>query len=378
MAVPTTTDHRYGSRRRLLEALAARPGCTRSELCTALGLSRSLVTALTTEFEDAGIISQVPQPDGLHRGKGRPPQRIALVRGAAFAVGVHLGRDRVRAAVCDLLGGIVCERVVPVEAGQRVAVGGQLAAAVLDEADVDPQRMLGVGVGLPLEIEPGNLVPSELEHELESRLDLPALIDGEATTAALGEHRFGAGQGIEDMLFVHLSDEFGLGLVLGGRIYRGASGFAGAIGHFPVNPHGLICRCGSRGCLETVAGPEAIAAQFVLRDGRPIPAARVLDLVEAGDRGAARVVTDAGESIGSAIAAAINILNPELVIIGGELARAGEVLIAPIRAAIERSAVAPCADVVEVTRSSLGERAAVLGAAALQLAHAPQVLATVS
>jgi predicted NBD/HSP70 family sugar kinase len=374
MAVPTTTDHRYGSRRRLLEALAARPGCTRSELCTVLGLSRSLVTALTTEFEDAGIISQVPEPDGLHRGKGRPPQRIALVRGAAFAVGLHLGRDRVRAAVCDLLGGIVCERVVPVEAGQRVAVGGQLAAVVLDEADVDPQRVLGVGVALPFEIEPGHLAPSELE----SRLDLPVLIDGEATTAALGEHRFGAGQGIEDMLFVHLSDEFGLGLVLGGRIYRGASGFAGAIGHFPVNPHGLICRCGSRGCLETVASLEAIAAQMALRDGRPTSAARVLDLLEAGDRGAARVVADAGESIGTAIAAAINILNPELVVIGGELARAGEVLIAPIRTAIERSAVAPCADMVEVARSSLGDRAAVLGAAALQLAHAPQVLATVS
>ena len=343
-----------------------------------LGLSRSLVTALTTEFEDAGVIAQVPEPDGLHRGKGRPPQRIALVRGAAFAVGLQLGRDRVRAAVCDLLGGVVCERVVPVEAGQPVAVGGQLAAALLDEADVDSQRVLGVGVALPFEIEPGDLAPSELERELESRLDLPVLIDGEATTAALGEHRFGAGRGTEDMLFVHLSDEFGLGLMLGGRIYRGASGFAGAIGHLPMSPNGLICRCGSRGCLETVASLAAIAAQLALRDGGPTSAARVLELLEAGDRGAARVVADAGESIGSAIAAAINILNPELVVIGGELARAGEVLIAPIRAAIERSAVAPCADVVEVAQSSLGERAAVLGAAALQLAHAPQVLATVS
>jgi predicted NBD/HSP70 family sugar kinase len=377
MAVPTTTDHRHGSRRRLLEALAARPGCTRAELCTVLGLSRSLVTALTTEFEDAGIISQVPEPDGLHRGKGRPPQRIALVRGAAFAIGLHLGRDRVRAAVCDLLGGIVCERVVPV-AGSAVAVGGQLAAGMLDEADVEPQRVLGVGVALPFEIDPEDLAPPELERELESRLDLPVLIEGEATTAALGEHRFGAGRGTEDMLFVHLSDEFGLGLILAGRIYRGASGFAGAIGHLPVNPHGLICRCGSRGCLETVAGPEAIAAQLALRDGLPIPAARVLELLAAGDRGAARVVTDAGESIGTAIAAAINILNPELVVIGGDLACAGEALIAPIRAAIQRTAVAPCAGAVEVVRSTLGERAAVLGAAALQLAHAPQVLATVS
>ena len=91
------------------------------------------------------------------------------------------------------------------------------------------------------------------------------LIDREATAAALGEHRFGAGRGTEDMLFVHLSDEFGLGLILGGRIYRGASGSRQRSGTSRSTRTNSICRCGSRGCLETVAGPEAIAARFVLR-----------------------------------------------------------------------------------------------------------------
>lgn len=173
---------------------------------------------------------------------------------------------------------------------------------------------------------------------------------------------------------MRLSTGIGAGLILSGRPFRGVRGVAGEIGHVPTADTGLVCRCGSRGCLETVASPVAIAALLERSLGRPMSVARLLGLVAAGDRGVRRVIADAGDAVGRALATVVNVVNPELVIVGGELAGAGEVLLDPLRAAIERHAIPPAADAVEVTLGALGPRAEVLGAAALILAQSPRAL----
>jgi predicted NBD/HSP70 family sugar kinase len=200
-------------------------------------------------------------------------------------------------------------------------------------------------------------------------------VDNDANLGALAEASFGAGRGLENIIYVMLGSGIGAGLVLDGRVHRGAAGLAGELGHVQVRADGAVCRCGNRGCLETVASPVAVAALLERSTGTRVSLARVLELVAAGDRGARRAVADAGEAIGRALSMLVNVLNPEVVVVGGDLAPAGPVLLDAMRAAIERHGVAPAAGAVRVTAGTLGDRAEVLGAAGLILAQSPHALA---
>jgi predicted NBD/HSP70 family sugar kinase len=142
-----------------------------------------------------------------------------------------------------------------------------------------------------------------------------------------------------------------------------------------VSRHGPICRCGNRGCLEMMASPSAIARLLGTSRGEDISVRRLLELATSGDRGAVRAVADAGEAIGEAIATVVTLLNPRLIVVGGDLAATGDVVLEPVRAAVARYSVPPAAEEVRVTRGMLGERAEVLGAAALILGQSPHVLA---
>jgi predicted NBD/HSP70 family sugar kinase len=170
---------------------------------------------------------------------------------------------------------------------------------------------------------------------------------------------------------VRLSAGIGLGLVLAGRAFGGTCGIAGELGHVRVSRDGPICRCGNRGCLEIVASPNAVAKLL----GPAVTVAELLDLARGGDRGAQRAIADAGELIGEALATLVTLLNPKLIVVGGVLATTGDVVLDPIRGAIARYAIPPAGAAVEVVRGTLGERAEVLGAAAMVLGESPQVLA---
>jgi len=211
---------------------------------------------------------------------------------------------------------------------------------------------------------------------LGGELGMPVVVDNDANLGALAETVWGAGRGCSDLVYVKAATGIGAGLVLGGRLYRGATGAAGELGHLPVDEAGAICRCGNRGCLETVASPVAVAGLLSRSRGENVSLPDLLELVRNGDRGACRAVADAGEAVGAALAGAVNLLNPELVIIGGDLAATGDILLDPLRAAIHRRAVAPAAHDVRITRGTLGEHAEALGAAAIQLARAPEALAS--
>jgi predicted NBD/HSP70 family sugar kinase len=258
--------------------------------------------------------------------------------------------------------------------------------ASLAEANVSFDDVIGAGVGMATPVDgrrgavhTDGLLPDwaglDPARELESRLEMPVQVENDANAGAMGEHLFGAGRGVADMLYLRLSAGVGLGLILRGQPYRGVAGVAGEIGHTEAVAGGDICRCGNRGCLETIVSPVALADLLERSRREPTSVARMLDLVRAGDRGAQRSVADAGHAIGAALAAAVNLLNPSLVIIGGELAEAGDVLLDPIRAAITRSAIAPAAASVRVVAGELGSRAEVLGAATIQIARAPEALA---
>lgn len=381
---------RETNRLRLLETLLWRPARSRGDLGRSLGVSRATVTALLTEFEHAGIVEQQAEDSDERRPKGRPPLQVSLAPDAAFAVGLEFGHRHLRAAVCDLGGGIVADRWTPIEIeGDPVAMldaAQRLTAEAVAESGVGGERLIGVGVGFAApvaattgQVLTGGIMPGwdgiDPAEELEKRLGMPVQVENDANAGAMGEHMFGAGRGVADMIYLQLSAGIGLGLIMAGRPYRGAGGVAGEIGHVRVVDNGLICRCGNRGCLETVASPDYVVELLERSRGERLTMAQVMELVHEGDRGAARAVGDAGKAIGRAIAATVNLLNPRLVVIGGDLSQAGDVLLDPIRAAIDEDALVPAAAAVTVVASGLGERAEVLGAASIQLTRAPEALA---
>jgi predicted NBD/HSP70 family sugar kinase len=166
------------------------------------------------------------------------------------------------------------------------------------------------------------------------------------------------------MAYLRLSAGIGAGLVIGGRPFRGARGVAGEIGHVLVDPQGPICRCGNRGCLETFASPPALC-ELLRRSHGPITVPRLLALAAEGDAGARRVIHDAGRVVGRAVADLCNFINPDLVIVGGDLSAAGDLLLDPMREAVRRFAIPAAAEDVRITAGVLGDRAEVLGSLAL-------------
>jgi predicted NBD/HSP70 family sugar kinase len=212
-------------------------------------------------------------------------------------------------------------------------------------------------------------------EELSRRLEVPVELDNDANLGALAEVSFGAGRGLADIVYVMMSSGLGAGLVLGGRLYHGASGIAGELGHIQAQPEGAMCRCGSRGCLETVASTGALLSLLRPTHGSDLTLHGLLDLVAEGDLAALRVVNDAGRAVGRAVADLCNYLNPAAIVVGGDLSPAGDPLLDGVREEIDRYALRGAAQAVEVRAGVLGERAEVLGALAVVIADTDRLRA---
>ena len=373
------------NRLRVIQALYQHPGTSRTAVAELTGLSRPTVSAFMEELEKAGIVEEFEATAPRQSG-GRPPVLMTLVPRAAFAVGVDMGHEHLRVAVCDLSGDMLSDEYSAIDVDhaphETMDLATEMVARTLERAEVARDRVIGVGMALaaPVDGETGRvfargILPSwggvEPVAEMERRVGLPVRLENDANLGALGEHVFGAGQGVDEMAYVRLSAGIGLGLVLGGRAFGGTCGIAGELGHVRVSRDGPICRCGNRGCLEIVASPSAVAKLL----GPNVSVAQMLDLANGGDRGAQRAIADAGELIGEALATVVTLLNPKVIVVGGDLATTGDVVIDPIRRAIARYAIPPAGAAVEVVRGTLGEQAEVLGAAAMVLGESPQVLA---
>ena len=250
---------------------------------------------------------------------------------------------------------------------------------------------IGVGVASMVDFAGGRVVESvnlpltdvPLRDHLERRFGVPVVIDNDATAACIGEHVYGAGVGVRDMLMLTLGTGVGGGIISGGRPLRGASGAAAEIGHIIIDVNGPKCpaNCPNHGCLEAyVAGPAMGAAARVAAErepdsalGRALAAGRTVDsrlltrLAQEGDAGAVAVLERAGEYLGAGLVTLSNIFDPELIVIGGGAAAAGELLFAPARRVLAARALPPARDRVRIVPAALGPDAGFIGAAALAL-----------
>jgi predicted NBD/HSP70 family sugar kinase len=251
----------------------------------------------------------------------------------------------------------------------------RLVDRTVQKAGVKREQLAGVGVGLagPIDLVTGRIHPSSIapswqfvdaRKELEDLLDLPVYIDNDANLGALAEMMWGAGRGVSEAAYVKVDTGVGVGIVVQGRIYRGATGTAGEIGHSTVDENGPVCRCGNRGCLEGLVGTPALLESLRTRYRADLTMDDVLRLAIDGDIGCRRALADAGRLLGVQVANLCNLLNPRLVMIAGKLSEAGEIVLDPLRTSFARHALPHAVETVEVVRAAIGDRATALGAAA--------------
>jgi predicted NBD/HSP70 family sugar kinase len=373
------------NRLRVIHALRDEGLISRAEIARRTGLSRSTVSSLVSELQSDGLVVERPEPAAAYGDQGgRPPILLSFDASAGVAVGIDFDHHHVRVAVADLSSRILAERERPLDTDHAAQEGLDAAAALvgelLAEADVAREQVIGAGMCLPGPIHratgvvgstailPG-WVGVAAADEMRRRLDMPIVVDNDANLAALAEAAFGAGRDAKDLVYLMISSGIGAGLVLNGRLYRGCDGLAGELGHVLVDADGAVCRCGNRGCLETVAGTDALTDLLRRSHGEGLDTAAMLALARDGDLGCRRVIADAGRAVGRVAATLVNMLNPELLVVGGDLAAANDLLLDGVRESLARAALPSAAQAATVVAGSLGDRAEVLGAIALVLSE---------
>jgi len=374
---------RAANQRAVLGLLAGEGPMSRADLVRASGLSRTTVSSLVAELIRAGQITETEDRARPHKGgSGRPPVLVRLSAPAGRVVGVDIGHGHVRVAVADRLGVVLAEDHALVDVDthgaevlDRVAAMVEALVAQTELAGPDVQAV-GMCVPAPLDrrssrirtgIMPGwqGLVPGE---ELERRLKVPVHADNDANLGALAELHQGIARGRHDVVYLKIASGVGAGLILGGRLHRGTSGIAGEIGHVQVGEDGHVCRCGNRGCLETRVSASRLLELLRPAYGEQLTIEQALALDAEGEAGVRRVLSDAGRTIGRAVADLANSLNPELVVVGGTLG-GSESLIEGLRASIDRYAQPDTAAALDVVPGALGIRSSVVGAVALAIAR---------
>lgn len=385
------SQSRLDARGRLVGVLAEVGAVSRAELARRTALAPSTVSAIIGELQVEGLVIEpdAPSRTPAKAALGRPPVLVALHRRAGVALGIDFGKRHLRVALADLSHALLAERHRVVEADLPAAEAIELAVLLVDEvlaeAAVGRAEVVGVGMGLPGPVhrpsgELGNstILPGwvgvRAAAAMSEALGLAVEVENDTNLGALGEWMWGAGRGVDHMVYLKLATGVGAGFIIGGRPYVGAGGTAGEIGHTVVDPGGPICRCGNRGCLETLAGAPAVLASLRDAYGNDLTLPQAVALALDGDVGCRRAIADAGRTTGTSVATLCNLFNPRRIIVGGDLGAAGELLLEPLRESLRRGAIRSAAEDVEVVESSLGERAEVLGAVALVLRRGAQLL----
>jgi predicted NBD/HSP70 family sugar kinase len=357
---------------------------SRAEVARETGLSRSTVSTLVGDLQARGLVVERADERDTGARQGRPALLLTLDPSAGAVVGLDLDHDKIRVAVSDLARTVLAEDRAEVDVDNDAEDALDTAAAmierVLEAAGVERAGLLCAGMAIagPVDAATGvvhrsAVLPSwagrHAGAELEARIGVPVHVDNDANLGALAEVTLGAGRDASSAAYLQVSTGIGAGLVLDGRQYPGAHGIAGEIGHITVDDQGPICRCGSRGCLETlVSAPHVVELMRVSR-GSDLTLEGLLELARAGDPGCRRAIADAGRIIGGVVAGLCNLFNPDMVVVGGDLSAAGDILIDPIREAIERHALPAAVADLRVVAGELGQRANLLGALALAISN---------
>lgn len=365
---------------------------TRPELARHSGLGRAVVAQHLSYLIDIGLVSQGELAPS--RG-GRAPRSVNFCSDAGRLLVAEFGATSLAAGVSDLSGGLLTQHEEPfdIAEGPKAALSrvGDLFEELVQDVGVPHKSLWGIGVGVPgpVEFSTGRPISPPImpgwhaypvRADLSRRFDLPTWVDNDVNIMALGELRNGRARGEENVIYVKIGTGIGAGIVCGGKLYRGSLGCAGDIGHVAV-PEGsdVVCRCGNRGCLEAVAGGAALARDArrageegrspllaaLLTEGCDITAEALSKVAERGDPVAVDLLLRSGRLVGEVLATVVSFYNPSLILVGGGVAAAGDMLLAAIRESVYRRSLPLATRELQISFSPLGDEAGLQGAAAM-------------
>ncbi|MGI5287550.1 ROK family transcriptional regulator [Nonomuraea polychroma] len=361
-------DLRRHHRRLVLRSLRDDGPQPRADLARRLGLSATTMTKVVGQLLDEGLVAE-DAVEGAGQRVGRPSTGIRIRTGARYVIGVQVGAGTVQLGLCDLRAqvgpGTSFTFDVAAERPERVVARIAEAAAEVT-ADVPADRLLGIGVAAPGPVDPGHrriLVSVNLGWRdvpfadlLEAALDVPTVVDHNVRAMALAESRYGETAGADPLLYVYVRTGVGAGLVIGGYPFRPGAYGVTELGHLRVLEKGRPCSCGATGCLETVVSEPYLIERLGRRSDNPLA-----DIPEG-------LLDDLVDHLTTGLASAVNLLNPELILLGGIFAPAPEAVFDRVRAALRAKAFPVLRDVVRVERPTVGgDSAGVVGGAAVAL-----------
>lgn len=363
----STASLRPANQRRVVDVIRGSGGeaITQAEVARATGLAAATVSNIVRELTAAGIVETDP-------GAGRRGTVVRLARSAGLVGAVDFGHTHVAVALADLAGELLGERRADIaqdhEHRDGLALAKELLEQILEEAGEALPALRGLTIGLPAPIhddvvQSPAILPGWIGVNARTAGELvfhvPVHIDNDANLGALAEHRLGAARDKTNAVFVKVSSGVGAGLIINGQLFRGSHGTAGEVGHMTIDEQGPLCRCGSRGCLEVYTSTGALTSMLAPQ----WPGASVAQAVQAahdGNVAAQRLFEDAGLHLGWGLAALANVVNPDVIIVGGDMAAAGDMLFEPARVALRRHALTDVGS-TPVVGSTFGSRAPLIG-----------------
>lgn len=304
-------------------------------------------------------------------------------------IGIDLGGTTIKGALVNAAGEILHETRVDTEKNNSNALLNQIVEMVKNLHHLTDNRAASIGIGVPglvnlktnrIEVMPNlpDLSDFDVPAVLSETTGLPCAIDNDADAAAYAEHQAGVAKGKKEVFFVSLGTGVGAGLILDGKVYRGANGFAGEFGHMTIDPEGIECSCGNIGCLETIASAPSIVRRMrsrlkrdrtsslsllVIPRDRELTAEDIANAAKSGDEMSQLIMERTGMFLGIALAAVVNLLNLEMIVMGGGVMAAGDLILKPTINETRRRAFPPSFRGCEIVSASLGPSAGVIGAA---------------
>lgn len=379
------------NRNLVLNLIKSRGPISRSDLAQVSGLSPAAISGITGDFVASGLVEESGQ--GESRG-GRRPVLLRLNHRAGFVVGLKLMEDAITSAVTDLDAQVLHHQVTHLPTDQEHDLEEMLPVLLeaiedtIQASGIDGNRVLGIGIGMAGVVngDTGTCRYSpffgwrdvQIAEPIAAHFELPVYLENDVNTLTIAEQWFGYGHDVDHFAVVTVGRGIGAGLVINGQMVRGAFGGAGEFGHIPLVPDGPLCDCGKQGCLEALASDPAVvrrAAAGLARGvdsqlagrGQDVTIENIAATAAAGDAFAQELLGDAGHWLGVGVATLINLLNPQLVIIGGEGVQAGEWRLQPMRQAIQKHAFDGLAEDVKFVIEPSGDEVWARGAACVVL-----------
>jgi predicted NBD/HSP70 family sugar kinase len=370
----------------IVRTLSERGATSAADISRQTGLARSTVSTALHELRRSGIVVESTGETRAGKGVGRPATTLTLNPEAGTCVGLHLGIEELRVCLADVSHSVIDEQIVRLgpdyRADQAAKAAKHAISALYRDSGLPYSGLLGVGVSVSGPVgsegllQRASILPAwagiNITQLFARALERPVFTDNESNCAAIAEMMWGAAVGRDDFVLFKIDLGVGGAIVSGGRVITGAAGGAGEFGHISMKEDGELCRCGNRGCLELAASFKAPLEQMSRLHGRAMTMDDVILLAEQGDVGALRLITDCGEAAGGGLAVICTIVNPPLVIIGGRMALAGDIILKPLIRVFERQTLIKSADVSESSRTKImvgkhTENDSLLGAVGLVL-----------